>query len=47
MLFWQNWDMPRKVINSLKKQEDIKIIAYKIRGHKPREATFCKVIDHF
>jgi hypothetical protein len=39
--------MPRKVINSLEKQEDIKIIAYKVRDYKPREATFYKVIDHF
>jgi hypothetical protein len=39
--------MPRKVINSLEKREDIKIIAYKIRGHKPREATFRKIINYF
>jgi hypothetical protein len=39
--------MPRKVINSLEKQEDIKIIAYKIRDHKPRKAIFCKVTDRF
>jgi hypothetical protein len=39
--------MPRKVINFLEKQEDIKIVTYKIRGYKPREATFRKVIDYF
>jgi hypothetical protein len=39
--------MPRKVINSLEKQEDIKIIAHEIRDYKPREATFRKVIDYF
>jgi hypothetical protein len=39
--------MPRKVINFLEKREDIKIVAYKIRGYKPREATFRKVIDRF
>jgi hypothetical protein len=39
--------MPKKVINSLEKQENIKIIAYEIRGYKPREATFRKVIDYF
>jgi hypothetical protein len=39
--------MPRKVINFLKKQEDIKIVAYKIRGYKPKKATFRKVIDRF
>jgi hypothetical protein len=39
--------MPRKVINSLEKQENIKIIAHEIRSHKPREATFYKVIDCF
>jgi hypothetical protein len=39
--------MPRKVINSLKKQEDIKIIAHEIRSYKPREATFRKIIDYF
>jgi hypothetical protein len=39
--------MPRKVINFLEKQEDIKIIAHEVRGHKPREATFCKITDRF
>jgi hypothetical protein len=39
--------MPRKIINSLEKREDIKIIAYKIRNYKPREAIFRKVIDYF
>jgi hypothetical protein len=39
--------MPRKVINFLEEREDIKIVAHEIRGHKPREAIFRKVIDHF
>jgi hypothetical protein len=39
--------MPRKVINSLEKQENIKIIAHEIRGYKPKEATFRKITDHF
>jgi hypothetical protein len=39
--------MPRKVINFLEEREDIKIVAYEIRGHKPREATFRKVTDRF
>jgi hypothetical protein len=47
MLFRRNRGMPRKVINSLEKREDIKIIAHEIRGYKPREATFRKVINRF
>jgi hypothetical protein len=39
--------MPRRVINSLEEREDIKIVAYEIRGYKPREATFRKITDRF
>jgi hypothetical protein len=39
--------MPRKVINFLEEQEDIKIVAHEIRDYKPREAIFRKVIDYF
>jgi hypothetical protein len=39
--------MPRRVINSLEEQEDIKIIVHEVRGYKPREATFRKVTDRF
>ena len=39
--------MPRKVINSLVKREDIKIVAHEIGGHKPREAIFRKITDRF
>ena len=47
MLFRRNRGIPRRVINSLVKQEDIKIIAYEIGDYKPREATFRKVTDYF
>jgi hypothetical protein len=47
MLFWQNRGMPRKVINFLKEQENIKIVAYEVRNYKPKETTFHKVIDRF
>jgi hypothetical protein len=39
--------MLRKVINFLKKQEDIKIIAHEIKNYKLREATFRKIINYF
>jgi hypothetical protein len=39
--------MPRRVVNSLEEQEDIKIAVHEARGHKPREATFRKIANHF
>ena len=39
--------MPRKVINFLEKQKDIKIIAHEIRDYKPRKATFRKITNYF
>jgi hypothetical protein len=39
--------MPRRVINSLEEQEDIKIAIYEARGYKPREATFRKITNRF
>jgi hypothetical protein len=39
--------MPRRVVDSLEEQEDIKIAVYKARGYKPREATFRKIANRF
>jgi len=34
-------------VDSLEEREDIKIAVYEARGHKPREATFCKIANRF
>ena len=47
MLFRRNRSISRRVIDFLEEREDIKIVAYKIGGYKPREATFRKITDHF
>jgi hypothetical protein len=39
--------MPKRVINSLEEQEDIKTATHEAGGHKPREATFHKIADYF
>jgi len=47
MLFRRNRGIPRRVVDSLEEQEDIKIAIYKARGYKPREATFRKITNRF